>query len=55
MYDIATGKRVRHLSDLEYGMNFALSAFDPFKKATYKTIDLMHSLPTIKKEPDVTY
>ena len=38
LYNISTGKRIRHLSGIENGVNIALSAFDPFKKGNYKTV-----------------
>jgi hypothetical protein len=53
LYDIGTGKRVRHLSDIENGMNLALSSFDPFKKSPYKIVDLLQGPTIVKKEPDV--
>ena len=52
MYDAKNGKRVRHLSEIENGMNLVLSAFDPFKKVPYKLIDLSASTQ-IKREPEV--
>jgi hypothetical protein len=38
IYDAATGRRIRHLSAIENGINLVLSAFDPFRKGNYKTI-----------------
>jgi len=52
-YDISTGKRIRHLSGIENGINIALSAFDPFKKGNYKTVILRNSTSAgVKKRED---
>lgn len=53
MYDCRTGKRVRHLSEIENGMNLALSAFDPFKKVPYRLVDLSETKSKVKKTPEV--
>jgi hypothetical protein len=53
LYDAKTGKRIRHLSAIENGMNLALSSFDPFKKLPYRFIDLSATTKNIKKEPEV--
>ncbi len=50
LYDIATGRRIRHLSGIENGMNIALSAFDPFKKGNYKFVIFRNNTTAGKKK-----
>ncbi|KAJ3304099.1 hypothetical protein HDV03_003085 [Kappamyces sp. JEL0829] len=53
MYEATSGKRIRHLSEIENGMNLVLSAFDPYKKVAYKLVDFTQQPSPAKKEPDV--